>query len=88
MNKLGILAMSMVVAGSTGLSAQSQDQNRAKAKDTVDRVREADPPKEKERQKDDTAQKRANEANAQEREHQKEVAKKYPAKGNDVPPPK
>ncbi|NWJ41915.1 MAG: hypothetical protein HXX12_13215 [Geothrix sp.] len=89
MNKLGMFALALALAGTTVLSAQSkEDKSRAKAKDTVDRVREADPPKVKERQKDDTAQKRADEANAQERARQKEVAKKYPAKGKDVPPPK
>lgn len=86
MNKAGKFALIMVLAGSTALFAQSkQDKSRAKAKDTVDRVREADPPQAKERKKDDTAEKRAKEANAQEQAHQKEVAKKYPAKGKEVP---
>jgi len=86
MNKMGMVALSIALIGSAVLSAQSkEDKSRAKAKDTVDRVRQADPPKVKERQKDDTAQKRADQANAQERAHQKEVAKKYPAKGKDVP---
>ncbi len=89
MKKLGTFALALALAGTTVLSAQSkEDKSRAKAKDTVDRVRQADPPKVKERQKDDTAQKRADEANAQERARQKEVAKKYPAKGKEVPPPK
>jgi hypothetical protein len=87
--RLGKLVVTVAWVGSVILTAQSkQDKSRAKAKDTVDRVREADPPKVKERQKDDTAQKRADEANAQERARQKEVAKKYPAKGKPVPPPK
>jgi len=89
MKKLGTFALALALAGTTVLFAQSkEDKSRAKAKDTVDRVRQADPPKVKERQKDDTAQKRADEANAQERARQKEVAKKYPAKGKEVPPPK
>ncbi len=86
MNKVGMFALTIALTGSVALFAQSKEEkSRAKAKDTVDRVREADPPKVKERQKDDTAQKRADEANAQERAHQKEVAKKYPAKGKEVP---
>jgi hypothetical protein len=86
MSKVGMIALALALTGSAVLSAQSkEDKSRAKAKDTVDRVREADPPKVKERQKDDTAQKRADEANAQERARQKEVAKKYPAKGKEVP---
>jgi Skp family chaperone for outer membrane proteins len=89
MNKLGTFALALALAGTTVLSAQSkEDKSRAKAKDTVNRVREADPPKVKERPEDDTAQKRADEANAQEKTRQKEVAKKYPAKGKEVPPPK
>ncbi|WP_257308214.1 hypothetical protein [Geothrix fuzhouensis] len=89
MNKVGMFALMIVLAGSTALSAQSkEDKSRAKAKDTVDRVRQADPPQAKERKKDDTAEKRSKEANAQEQAHQKEVAKKYPAKGRDVPSPK
>jgi len=89
MNKLGPFALALALAGTTVLSAQSkEDKSRAKAKDTVDRVRQADPPKVKERPKDDTAERRAKEANAQEAARQKEVAKKYPAKGKEPPPPK
>jgi len=89
MKKLGMFALVVALAGTTALGAQSKDdKNRTKAKDTVDRVRQADPPQAKERQKDDTAEKRAREANAQEAARQKEVAKKYPAKGKDVPSPK
>lgn len=89
MKNLGMFALAVVLAGSTALGAQSKDdKNRTKAKDTVDRVRQADPPQAKERKKEDTPEKRAKEANAQEAAHQKEVAKKYPAKGKDVPSPK
>lgn len=89
MNRLGMFALVFALAGSTALSAQSkEDKSRAKAKDTVDRVREADPPKVKERQKDDTPQKRADEANAQRKVEQKKLAEKYPAKGPEPPSPK
>lgn len=88
MSKVGMFALVMVLAGSTALSAKSNDDKQKKAQEKVDRIREADPPKVKERQKDDTAQKRSNEANAQEKATQKETAKKYPAKGRDVPSPK
>lgn len=87
MNKLAVAVLSILCLGSWTLSAQSQsDQARTKAKDTVDHVRQADPPQEKERQKDDTAERRAKEQNAKEAEHQKEVAKKYPATGKEPPP--
>ena len=89
MNKVGMFALAMVLAGTTILSAQSKDdKNRTRAKDTVDKVRQNDPTQAKERKKEDTPERRAKEANAQEQVHQKEVAKKYPAKGKDVPSPR
>lgn len=46
MSKVGMFALAMVMAGSTVLSARSNDDKKvSKAKDTVDRVREADAPK-------------------------------------------
>ena len=84
-----MFALTMALAGSAVLSAQSKDdKNRTRAKDTVDKVRKNDPTEAKERKKDDTPERRAKEANTQEQAHQKEVAKKYPAKGKDVPSPR
>lgn len=89
MSKVGMLALVIALAGSAALSAQSkEDKSRVKAKDTVDKVRLNDPVQAKERKKDDTAQKRADEANAQAKSQAKDTAKKFPAKGKEVPPPK
>jgi hypothetical protein len=45
MRRLGPFALVIILAGSTGLFAQKKNDGLKKAKDTTDRVREADPPK-------------------------------------------
>ncbi len=45
MRRTGLLALVIVMAGTTGLFAQKKNDGLKKAKDTTDRVREADPPK-------------------------------------------
>src|SRR2546425_10419564 len=72
-------------AQQTKAKQKDKDKKVTKAQDTVDKIREADPPQAKPSK--DTPADRAKEAQKQKDAEARATAKKYPAKGKEVPPP-
>jgi len=85
LKSLSVAALSLCVVG-VPASSSGQDKKTDKPKEVVDRVREADPPKEG--NKKESPEKIAKEENAKQKERDKETAKKYPPIRKEPPSPK